>query len=65
VAAGLWKRLLKRSRERAAERERELLQMSEKERRDATESIEERAGELESEAHLGGEDPERLLDGGR
>jgi hypothetical protein len=50
----LWARITGRRRERAEERADEFQHMSPEERRFVSESVDDRAAELESEAHLGG-----------
>lgn len=59
---GLWARITGRSRTRAAERASGEQNMSPEERRFVEGSVEGRQSELEAEAHLGGIDPNRLLD---
>ena len=49
-------------RQTAAERDQEWQHMSPEERRFMSESVEDRAADVETEAHLGGIDPDRLLE---
>lgn len=50
----LWDRMVKRRQAKAEERADEFQHMSPEERRFVSESVDDRAAELESEAHLGG-----------
>jgi hypothetical protein len=49
-------------RQTAAERDQEWQHMSPEERRFMSESVEDHTADLETEAHLGGSDPDRLLE---
>ena len=59
---GLWKRLMGRSREEAAERETERERGSPAERGHAAESVEDLQADESVAEHLGGVEPERLAE---
>ena len=61
VLGALWARLVGRRHDAAVERAAEERQMSPKEREFIEGSFEDRQADTETEAHLGGIDPNRLL----
>jgi hypothetical protein len=61
VIRELWARIARRRDEEAIERAVEESQMSPAEREFVEERVEDHAADLESEAHLGGGDPKRVL----
>lgn len=60
---GFWNRLLKRRSEEAARREAEEEKMSPSERRFFDEGFEDRQADEFVQEHLGGANPDRLIDG--